>query len=149
MMSSEEITQMSAGRELDVLVAEHIFGWQIETDQTKLKQLSRYVSRPAERTWWREPQGGWHCDPLQYSVDIVAAWKVVSSMNHSGQALFLYQSSEQNRAAFGEPSEIAPDYVSSKGIAEAICKAALASVARSLRVASPAVVSVNARRQNL
>lgn len=142
MISREEIIQLDAGREMDILVAEHVLGWQIETDQAKLKQLGRYVSHPAERTWWREPEGGWHCDPPRYSSDIAAAWQVVGGMNGRGQALFLIQGFEGDRAAFGEPGATDPDYVTGTGATVAICKAALASVARPLRVASPAGISV-------
>lgn len=128
--------RLSAGREMDLLVAEHVMGWQIETNQSKLKRLSHYVSRPSESIWWRDPRGGWHVDPPRYSSDISAAWQVVSAMNQSGHAFFLFQSLEESRAAFGDPDATDSDYVNGKDVAAVICKAALAAVARPLRVAS-------------
>ena len=142
MISREEILKLSAGREMDILVAEHVMGWQIETDRGKLKRLNMYVSHAAERTWWRDPQGGWHCDPLRYSSDIVSAWKVVGSLNGKGQTLFLFQNLEENRASFDGPGATDSDYMTGADITVAICKAALASVARPLQVASLAGIFV-------
>jgi hypothetical protein len=141
-MSREEILKLSAGRETDILVAERVMGWQIETDQAKLERLGHYVSHPAERTWWRDPQGGWHVDPPRYSSDIVAAWQVVSAMSQRGHSFFLFQSLEESRAAFGDPDVTDTDYLNGKDVTGAICKAALAAVARPLWAASPAGVSV-------
>ena len=126
MNSREDLMQLSAGREIDVLVAEQIMGWQIETDKPKLRKLQTYFSRDEERRWWRAPEGGWYCDPLSYSSDIAAAWHIVESMNTRGQFLFLSQSSEEYKAAFDEPRTISPDYISETSVALAICKAALA-----------------------
>lgn len=125
MNSRKEIMQLSAGREIDVLVAEQIIGWQIETDEPKLKKLQGYFSRDEERRWWRAPDGGWYCDPPPYSSDMAAAWQIVESMNSRGQFLFLSQSAEEYKVAFDEPRTISPDYISEKSVAFAICKAAL------------------------
>lgn len=142
MINRDEILKMGTGSEMDILIAEHVMGWQVETDQAKLKRLSRYVSHPAERTWWREPQGGWHCDPPRYSSDISAAWQVVGMMNQRASALFLFQDSGETKAAFGDPDATDTDYMKGKDVAEAICKAALAA-AQPLRALSLAGVSVN------
>ena len=40
MISKEEIRRLQAGREIDVLVAEQVMGWQVETDEAKLQKLS-------------------------------------------------------------------------------------------------------------
>jgi hypothetical protein len=125
MRSSKEIMQMSAGREIDVLVAEQIMGWQIEKDQKKLRKLQEYFARDEERRWWRAPKGGWYSEPPSYSSDIAVAWQIVESMNSRGQFLFLSQSSEEFRVSFDEPRTINPDYISEKSVAFAICKAAL------------------------
>jgi hypothetical protein len=45
MNSRKEIMQLSVGREIDVLVAEQIIGWQIETDEPKLRKLQGYLLR--------------------------------------------------------------------------------------------------------
>ena len=142
MISRDEMLRLSAGREMDLLVAEHVMGWQIETDQTKLKRLSHYVSRPSESIWWRDPQGGWQVDPPRYSSDIGTAWQVVSAMSQRGHAFFLFQSLEESRAAFGDPDATDSDYVNGKDVTVVICKAALAAVARPLRVTIPAAAIV-------
>lgn len=141
MISKEEILKLSAGREMDILVAEHVMGWQVETDRAKLERLNMYVSHSAERIWWRDPQGSWYCDPLLYSSDIVAAWKIVGSMSGRGRTLFLFQSLEENGAAFNDPGATVTDYVTGADVTVAICRAALASVARPVQVASLAGIS--------
>jgi len=123
--SKKEIVQLSAGREIDVLVAEQMMGWQIETDQKKLRKLQEYFCRDEERRWWRAPEGGWYSDPPSYSSDIDVAWRIVERMNSRGQYLFLSQSDEEYKVAFDEPRTINPDYISEKSVAFAICKAAL------------------------
>ena len=123
--SREEIMRLSTGREIDVLVAEQIMGWQIETDEPKLTKLQGYFSRDEERRWWRAPEGGWYYDPLSYSSDLAAAWRIVESMNSRGQFLFLSQNYEEYNVAFHEQRTISPDYISEKSVALAICKAAL------------------------
>jgi len=148
MISREGVLRLSAGRELDILVAEHVMGWRVETDHAKLKQLSHYVSRPTACTWWRDPQGGWHVDPPRYSSEIGAAWQVVGTMNQRGHAFFLLQSLEESRAAFGDPDATDADYMKGKDVAGAICKAALTAVARPLRVVNAAGVR-QVKRQNI
>lgn len=120
-----EITQVPAGRATDILVAEQVMGWQVETDETKLRRLDQYFARNAERKWWRKPEGGWYYDPPPYSSDIAAAWQVVEKMNSGGYALFLFQGHEGSKVAFDEPGATDPDYVTDKSMPGAICKAAL------------------------
>ena len=55
MISKEEIMRLQPGRETDLLVAEQVMGWQIETDEAKLQKLSGYFSRDKGRRWWRSP----------------------------------------------------------------------------------------------
>jgi hypothetical protein len=117
--------QLSAGREMDILVAEQVIGWQIETDQTKLKKLNWYISRSSEGIWWRTTEGGWQSDPPSFSSNIAAAWRIVEVMNSLGQTLFLLQSAEQTGAAFELDHTKSPDYISDKSVTAAICKAAL------------------------
>jgi hypothetical protein len=125
--------QLSSGRETDVLVAEQIMGWQIETDEPKRRKLQELFSGDKARQWWRSSEGGWYCDPPSYSSDIVAAWQIVESMNNRGQFLFLSQSSEKYKVAFDEPRGINHDYISEENVNLAICKAALV-VAERLKV---------------
>lgn len=125
MISRKDIMQLSNGREIDILIAEQVMGWQLEIDEAKLNRLNKYFSRDEGRNWWRKPEGGWYSDPPSYSSDIAAAWQVVNRMNSRGQALFLLQSNEENRVAFGDPGALDPHYVSEKSMTAAICKAAL------------------------
>jgi hypothetical protein len=125
MISRKEIMQLSSGREIDILIAEQVMGWQLEADEAKLKRLNKYFSHDEERRWWRKPEGGWHSDPPSYSSDIVAAWEVVDRMNNSGKALFMIQSFDGNKVAFDEPSAISHDYITERMLMGAICKAAL------------------------
>src|SRR5215471_18827849 len=127
-MRREELVKMKSGRSMDILVAEQVMGWQIETEQLKLHRLDSILASGPDRTWWREPQGGWHCDPMPYSTDIRAAWKVVRNLIDRGQTLYLLQSAEENRAAFRQPGEAGSDYFDDSDISVAICKAALAHV---------------------
>ena len=125
MISKEEIMRLQAGREIDLLVAEQVMGWQVETDGAKLRKLSGYFSRDEGRRWWRNPEGGWHCDPPGYSSDIKDGWKVVERMNMNGKPLSLFQGSDGNRVAFDEPGAVAPAFTVEKSLLLAICKAAL------------------------
>lgn len=125
MVSRKEILQLKAGREIDILVAEQVMGWQVETDAAELKRLNRGVSPNKGKGWWRTPEGGWHCAPPSYSSEIAAAWHVVEKMKSKGRFLFLIQRFNENKAAFDEASASAPDYISDKSLTGAICKAAL------------------------
>ncbi len=125
MISSREIIELNAGRAIDILVAEQIMGWQLETDKPKLRRLQRYFARDERRRWWRNPEGGWYCEPPAYSSDMIAAWQVVERMTSRGQVLFLSQSSEGSKIAFDEPCATSLDCVNEKSVTVAICKAAL------------------------
>lgn len=125
MISRKEIMQLSDGRETDIIVAEQVMGWQIETDEAKLKQLNRYVSQKAGDCWWRTPEGGWYYDPPAYSSEVAATWKVVERMKTTGRFLFLFQGPAGNKVAFAESLASNPDYITEKNLTGAICKAAL------------------------
>jgi hypothetical protein len=127
MISKEEIGRFSAGRELDIVVAEHVMGWQIETDKAKVKRMSEYISADPQGRWWRTPEGGWDNNPPPYSSDLRAAWRVVERMAQQGQSLYLVQSGADNRVAFDITSAAAPVYVVGETVMMAVCKAALAA----------------------
>ena len=124
-MDKKEIMQLIAGRETDILVAEQVMGWQIETDLAKLKQLNQYTSQRAEDRWWRTPEGGWRYEPPAYSSEIAATWQVVERMKSKGRFLFLFQGPEGNKVAFAESDTSNSDYIIDKNLTGAICKAAL------------------------
>jgi len=125
MICRNEIMQLNAGREIDLLVAEQVMGWVLETDEAKLRQLSRYVAREEGRRWWRSPEGGWHCDPPSFSSDMRDGWKVVERMKTSGKLLSLVQDVYGNKITFGGPNAAGPDYIVEKSVLLGICKAAL------------------------
>lgn len=125
MINRKEIMQLNAGREIDIIVAEQVMGWQIETDAAKLKQLNRYIAQKAGDCWWRTPEGGWSCDPPPYSSEIAATWKVVERMKATGRFLFLFQGPAGNKVAFAESLASDPDYITERNLTGAICKAAL------------------------
>ena len=129
MISKEKIMQLQVGREIDLLVAEHVMGWQVETDGAKLRKLSGFFSSDEGRMWWRNPEGGCHCDPPGYSSDIKEGWKVVERMQTNGKPLSLFQGSNGNRVAFDIPDAAAPAYILEKSLLLAICKAALIACA--------------------
>jgi hypothetical protein len=133
MVTRAEIGQSIIGRDMDILVAEQVMGWQIEKDEAKVRRLNSYFPHNDKRRWWRTPEGGWQFDPLPYSSDIGAAWQVVERMNGDGHALFLLRNSEVNKVAFDEPGATSPDYISEKSITGAICKAALIAIAQQVR----------------
>lgn len=41
MVSRKEVAQLKDGREMDILVAEQVMGWQKETDESELKRLDK------------------------------------------------------------------------------------------------------------
>jgi hypothetical protein len=125
MISRDEIMKLDAGREIDVLVAEQVMNWQLESDGPKLKKLNGYFPRDDNRRWWRNPDGGWHCDPPGYSSDIKYGWEVVEKMKASGKFLSLFQNSNGNRVAFESPDASEADYIIEKHVLLGICKAAL------------------------
>ncbi|MEW6211224.1 MAG: hypothetical protein AB1631_22855 [Acidobacteriota bacterium] len=125
MVSRKEVAQLKDGREMDILVAEQVMGWQKETDESELKRLDKYFSHREGRIWWRKPEGGWYYEPSAFSSDLTAAWQVVERMNSRGLTLFLFQSLEGIHVAFDESRAVDPDYIIKKSVARAICEAAL------------------------
>jgi len=140
-ISSKVINELNAGPEMDIIVAEQIMGWLIETDEPKLRRLQGYFARDEGRRWWRTPAGGWYCEPPAYSSDITAAWQVIEQMNSRGHTLFLSQGSEESKAAFDEPRGTGTDCINERSAPLAICKAALVADARSVHVGDPILSS--------
>lgn len=128
MSNQVEPTRLSAGRDLDIIVAERLMGWQIETDQIKIKRLSQYISPDSQGRWWRTSEGGWDINPPPYSTNLVAAFRVVEMMVGRGHTFSLMQSGTVSKVAFGNLATV-PDYVEGQTVMMAICKAALAAIA--------------------
>jgi len=127
MINKEVVLRCSAGRDLDILIAERLMGWQIETDQAKIKRLSQYIMSDSQGRWWRTSEGGWDNNPPPYSTNLVAAFRVVDMMVSRGYAFFLIQSDSVNNVAFGDLAAM-PDYVKGETLMMAICKAALTAI---------------------
>ncbi len=125
MINREDIMSLNAGHEIDILVAEQVMGWQPETDGAELRRLSKYFTLDGGRRWWRNPEGGWHCDLPGYSSDIKDGWKVVERMKTNGKSLSLFQGSYGNKVAFDKPEATELDYIVDKNLLLAVCKAAL------------------------
>jgi hypothetical protein len=127
MNNQAEIMRLTVGRDLDIIIAERLMGWQRETEQAKIRRLSQYITPDSQGRWWRTPEGGWDINPPLYSSNLVAAFRVVEMMVSRGQAFFLMQNGTLNKVAFGDPAS-APDFVVGETMMMAICKAALAAI---------------------
>ena len=143
MNNQAEIMRLTAGRDLDILVAERLMGWQRETDQAKIRRLSQYITPDSQGRWWRTSEGGWDINPPSYSSNLVAAFRVVEIMVSRGQAFFLMKNNTLNKVAFGDPA-VTPDYLVGETMMMAICKAALATIELPNRSgASPPLLKVS------
>lgn len=63
------IDEMPAGREMDCLIAEHIFNWGKDTPENVSRNHGYYRSKKL----------------LQFSADIAAAWKMEEEINKMGK----------------------------------------------------------------
>jgi hypothetical protein len=124
-MTRDEILKMSAGREMDALIA-ILLGWQVD-ELTAFSPTGSRNSRHKGDDNWLE----------YYSSDIAAAWQVVEKLRQQYRfELFEYTTPEDGRhyrARFYRPratmfcsevSFVAPAYYP----AVAICRAALLAV---------------------
>ena len=127
MSNQVERPRSFAGRDLDIIVAERLMGWQAETDQIKIKRLSQYLNPGSQGRWWRTSEGGWDINPPPYSTNLVAAFRVVEMMVSHGHTFCLLQSRTVSKVAFSDQA-IVPDYVEGETVMMAICKAALAAI---------------------
>jgi hypothetical protein len=92
-LSREQIEQMPAGPELDMAVAEHVFGWTWMTiPEGRVltpPDLVRYVERRSHQWIGRERKGERYFSPRQFSSDISAAWEVAMKFIASGCAAWI------------------------------------------------------------
>lgn len=73
-MTKNEILNMPAGREMDILVAEKVMGW-----------TRKYVGEFGNQIWDSPSQGAYLEDAIpNYSTDIASAWEVVEKMKEEG-----------------------------------------------------------------
>lgn len=79
-LTTEQIDAMSAGIQLDVLVAEKVMGESKPTELHEEGHLEAIRSVGGNWICWPEYERGDECEwtPLPFSTDLMAAWKVVS-----------------------------------------------------------------------
>jgi len=123
-MTKDEILQMPAGRELDALVAEKVFGW-----------VPKSVKGKVYGNLWIDLDEKIRLIPSPYSTDISIAFNVVFQMRRSG---FVSQCSDLTMDSNGEwwhwkfydyMSKQDKKYDAYGTIPVAICRAALLAVA--------------------
>lgn len=86
-MTKAELMALSAGRELDRIVAERVFDWiALHDDGVSLSGVPPTQPKGFELAG-TGIKGHWHVP--RYSTDIAAAWQVVEQMHLLGNALAL------------------------------------------------------------
>jgi|SRR3990170_3002803 len=83
----EYITQLSAGRDMDELVAARVMGWSYDP----ASDLPGVLAGSGKATylesglffWWTTPDGRHRYTPPEFSADIAAAWQVVEKLRES------------------------------------------------------------------
>jgi len=127
-MTKEEILAMEAGQELDVLVAEEIFGIEVEWDYALWdvdKQCGKLPFRKGAPRTVLGPMAHSVSNTIPgYSIDISAAWQVIEKMRTLDTYIEIgngWQPEEYWWVRL-KPEEI---YAWGKILPEAICKAAV------------------------
>jgi len=112
-------------RELDRLVAEHVFGFYITEETAGPKWIDENGKEMFKPDPNRKPAGfeepGWTYP--HYSTDIAAAWEVVEKFRKNDDVILDYYKTDfdQWRCAFGRGA----NFVKHKSAPRAICLAAL------------------------
>jgi hypothetical protein len=137
-MTRDEILGLEAGNNLDILVAEKVFGWRKGTNEYNILgwQWSKRDGTPVLDDSW---DGVWvtplSCTP-NYSTDIKAAWEVVEKMREKSfyvrvnsigkyfECCFIKNFVNENNT----PGSFIGLSNTCKTAPEAICKAALLAV---------------------
>lgn len=123
-MTEDEIRNLPAGREMDALVAQQLFGWMFIA--------SNFVHNLEYGTMI--PPNGWKRDNFipdecpHYSTDIAAAWEVVEKMRGMALAMTMGKGDDAYQCRIFD-GRIAPEayrvLVSAETAPLAICRAAL------------------------
>lgn len=79
---------MIAGCELDALIAEHVMGWKVERGEMRLD----FLDKPSPWMTFHTPEG--IKNPIPFSTDIAAAWKVVTKLTTEYRARFELECSQ-------------------------------------------------------
>jgi hypothetical protein len=130
-MTKEEILGMEVGNDLDILVAEKVFGWRKGTNEYNILgwQWSCQGGNPILDDGW---DGVWvtplSCTP-NYSTDIKAAWEVFEKFGFQGSVTYsgsYYYCEIMN--GWNKTGAIYGKAENCNSAPEAICKAALIAV---------------------
>lgn len=115
LMTRDDILNMPAGRELDLLIALKVMGWEHNS---------------LGDAWIREGEPWVGCDEFQPSVDIAAAWEVVERLKELGVYLTICTLENDYQCELDrlKTYELACDSVISETAPLAICRAALLAV---------------------
>jgi len=135
-MTRDEILAMEPGRELDVLVAEEVMGFDVVEDPESAicggSRVSGGLWVIIERDYH---EWGHKVDQSEpYSTDIAAAWEVVEKMDERKRWVHIRSSMDQNLKERGWAVDMGRWWnrtrlgVWARTVPEAICKAALLAV---------------------
>jgi hypothetical protein len=140
-MTRDEILKLEAGREIDVLIAEHVFG-DAEPEnkyrqQTKIFQTT--LVKITESTYggtWAYNFAKWIWEPYPFSSDDAITWKIVRRLDELGLSFNIVKHAGEKRY-IAEFWKLRPETTADliyENIAEAetpalaICRAALLAV---------------------
>lgn len=123
--------EIQAGRELDALIAEKVFGWRwLVSEGSGKRGIFSEQNNPG---WFSREASGherlayeWDCKLPYYSFDIASAWKLVERMQAEGHCLEVrpyVKVSSGYRVSIWEGGEL--DYATGETAPLAICRAAL------------------------
>ena len=135
MIQTVNIETLSAGREMDALVAEKVMGHTVTKERHPIAwKRGKHPSRAGEDVvLWRDyyfcedkrDSDGDRYIVCHYSTSITAAWEVVEKLCRDEYAAFEIRGTRGHRATFNLPSEGAFDGYSGQNEAPlAICRAA-------------------------
>lgn len=82
-MTKKEIIQLPAGEELNILIAENLFGWKPITDEAELNRINKHALHPAPGKWWITPSGDKRNYAQNYSTDFNEAFKVIDALQEA------------------------------------------------------------------
>jgi hypothetical protein len=143
-MNRDDILKMEAGREMDALIAENLFGWQYSEKWGQLipagqpdEVWSEYRWSEEDRTFARYPDGmlpgvsyrGDKPTIENYSTDMKAAWEVVERMQANRNVLSLTYLVDTNQKMVWQAEFRLGSFVAWADTAPlAICRASLLAV---------------------
>jgi len=119
--TKEEILAMEPGRELDALVAEHVFGWipivNYKSGTLEWRRYSANGSLTVCPSHWKTTQ------PPAYSTDIEEAWEMLEKLGGG----WIAKDSDGHEAGIYCNNQYRSEWIAScqRSAPEAICKAAL------------------------